>query len=286
MGEYRKLSIDSSRPEKNFERLISYVEPGDPFWKRLTIHSLERLTGRRKLEQMYQALKDRAVAPDTFWEAALAMLDIELDYDPERLHAIPERGPVVIIANHPFGVVDGLSICYLAGKVRPHFKILTNSVLCQDASLNRFMLPVDFGTTKEAIRTNIQTKNLALHTLEDDGAIVLFPGGGVSTAKYGLGPAQDLEWKRFAAKLIQTAEATVVPVYFHGQNSRLFQIVSQFSLTLRLGLLLREVTNKRGLTLQITIGRTISYSALAHLKDRQELLDRLRAITYELAHHP
>ena len=104
----------------------------------------------------------------------------------------------------------------------------------------------------------------------------------MSTAQRWFGPALDLEWKRFTAKLVQMTRATVVPIFFHGQNSRLFQIVSQFSLTLRLALLLKEVKNKMGLTIDVTIGNPIPFSELEHIKDRQELLNRLRVITYDL----
>ena len=80
--------------------------------------------------------------------------------------------------------------------------------------------------------------------------MVIFPAGGVSTSPNGLGRADDLEWKRFTAKVIQMAEATVVPVFVHGQNSRLFQLISQVSQTLRYGMLLNEVRNKMGRDLQ------------------------------------
>ena len=147
---------------------------------------------------------------------------------------------------------------------------------------NEFMLPVDFAETREAAKTNIETKRRAVETLNQDGAVVIFPGGGVSTSQGWFGPAKDLEWKRFTAKLVQTSRATVLPLFFHGQNSRLFQIVSQFSLTLRLALLLREVKNKMGLTIDVSIGNPIPFEALAHIKNRQELLNTLRDITYDL----
>jgi len=263
--------------------LISYADANDPLWKRITIHGIEKMTGKPELQRLYDEARSTPVPIRHFWELALRLLDIRLHYDTSKIASIPQTGPLVIIANHPFGVVDGIGICYLAGKIRPHFRILTNSVLCQDAELNQFMLPIDFAETREAARINIETKRLAVETLQQDGAVVIFPGGGVSTSQSWFGPAEDLEWKRFTAKLVQTAQATVLPIYFHGQNSRLFQIVSQFSLTLRLALLLREVKNKMGLTIDVTIGNPIPFQAMAHLKNRQKLLDWLRETTYGLA---
>ena len=115
------------------------------------------------------------------------------------------------------------------------------------------------------------------------GAVVIFPGGGISTAQGWRGQVTDLEWKRFAAKLIQISKATVIPLYFHGHNSRLFQIVSQFSPTLRLALLIHEARRLRNSTLKITIGAPLPYAALSQFKDRQALLDHLRQLVYKLA---
>ncbi len=269
---------------QTFEPRISYAAPTDPYWKRAVIRLIERLTGQPRLEQMYRALRmGDSFTPASFWKDSLDSLAVSLDFDPTTFEQIPQSGPLVVIANHPFGVLDGLSICHLASRMRPNFQILTNSVLCQDPALDPYLLPVSFDETREAMRMNIDTKQRALQTLEAGGAIVIFPGGGISTAAGWGGEVTDLEWKRFAAKLIQLSHATVIPIFFHGQNSRLFQMVSQFSLTLRLSLLLYEVNRMMGSTLQLVIGEPLPFEALAHIKDRQALLDHLRTHVYSLA---
>ena len=267
-----------------FEPRISYAAPTDPRWKRAIIRLIELLTGQPRLEKIYRALRlDADFAPESFWQDSLKALSVSLDYAHEAFDRIPKEGPLVVIANHPFGVLDGLTICHLASRMRNNFQILTNSVLCQDPALATHLLPVSFDETREAMLMNIKTKQQALQTLEDGGAIVIFPGGGISTAAGWRGQVTDLEWKRFAAKLIQLSSATVIPVYFHGQNSRLFQFVSQFSLTLRLALLLYEVNRMMGTTLQLEIGRPLPFAALAPIKDRQALLNHLREHVYNLA---
>lgn len=268
---------------QTFEPRISYAAPTDPAWKRAVIRMIERFTGQRRLEKMYRTLRmDAAFAPEFFWQDALNMLSVSLDYDRDAFDHIPPEGPVVVIANHPFGVLDGLTICHLASRMRPNFQILTNSVLCQDPALDPYLLPVSFDETREAMQMNINTKQGALETLKNGGAVVIFPGGGISTAAGWRGQVTDLEWKRFTAKLIQLSRATVIPIYFHGQNSRLFQVVSQFSLTLRLSLLLYEVNRMMGTTLRLEIGRPVPFAHLAHIKDRQALLDHLREHVYSL----
>lgn len=265
-----------------FEVRLSYAEPDDPVWKRLLIRGIEQISGRPHLEKLYREIRKEPFSAANFWRDSLAGLNVTLAYDHERLESIPKEGPLVFIANHPFGVIDGLSICFLASLVRSNFQILVNSVLCQDPKLEPYMLPVDFDETRDAMRTNIRTKHTALKTLETGGAIVIFPGGGVATANGWFGPVQDLEWKRFTANLVQSAKADVVPLFFHGQNGWLFQMVSQFSLTLRLALLLNEARKKIGSTIQVTVGQTIPFSELQTIRGRQPLIDNLRKRVYAL----
>lgn len=266
------------------EGRISYASPTDPVWKRSLIRLIEIATGQPKLERMYQTLRQQdSFDAATFWGNSLQKLKVTLDYNTSCLETIPDTGPLVIVANHPFGVLDGLTICHLASRMRANFQILTNSVLCTDPLLDPYLLPVSFDETREATRINIETRHRALHTLKNGGAIVIFPGGGISTAQGWWGEVTDLEWKRFAAKLIQQARATVVPIYFHGQNSRLFQIVSQFSLTLRLSLLLHELNRRSGTSLKISIGSPIAFTDISHIKNRQALLDFLRMHVYSLS---
>ena len=269
--------------QDSFEPRISYAAPTDPVWKRAIIKSIEFATGQPEIERMYQEVRNyEHFDPLQFWKNALDKLDVTLNFDQSLFQQIPKQGPLVLISNHPFGVLDGLSICYLASLLRPNFQILTNSVLCQDPALEPYLLPVDFDETRDAMRTNIDSKNRALQTMKADGAVVIFPGGGISTAQGMFGRVTDLEWKRFTAKLIQVSQATVVPLFFHGQNSRLFHVVSQFSLTLRLALLLWEVKRRMHSTIKVTVGTPLPYRTLSHLKDRQALLDHLRAHVYSL----
>ncbi|MEZ4701495.1 MAG: lysophospholipid acyltransferase family protein [Rhodothermales bacterium] len=255
---------------------ISYAAPEDPWPKRFAIRAIERLSGRPAIERRYRALRARLERPSDFWQAALDALGVALRYDERRLAAVPADGPLVVVANHPLGVVDGLALCALGNRLRPRFQILTNRALCTDPMLDPYLLPVDFAETREATRTNIATKQAALETLSAGGALLIFPAGGIATATGWRGPVVDLPWKRFAARLIQASGATVVPIFFYGQNSRLFQLVSQFSLTLRLALILHEVRRHRGRPLRIAIGEPIPFHDLAHLQDRQALLDVLR----------
>ena len=262
---------------------LSYASADDPVMKRLLIGTVEWVSGRGKLERLYDEVRLMELPSSRLWEVILEKLDLVLEYDPAPLLKVPQSGPVVFVANHPFGVLDGLILSYLVSRVRAQFFVLVNEVLCREELFRPYFLPVDFRETKEAARLNIRTKRQTLERLGAGEAMAIFPAGGVATARNGIGRAQDLEWKRFVGRVIRQTRSAVVPVYFHGQNSRLFQMASQVSLNLRLSLLLHEICNKIGKRISVDIGDPIPFSRLEEIKERQALVDRLREITFRLA---
>ncbi len=212
-------------------------------------------------------------------------LALDVRYDAAALARVPRTGPVVFVANHPYGVLDGIVISWLVEKLRSDFVVLTNAVLMRAPEVRHFILPIDFSETEEARRTNLASRAAARARLEAGGAVVVFPAGGVSTAPDPLGfkPAVDARWQPFVAQLIQRAKATVVPVWFGGQNSRLFQIASHVSVTLRLSQLFHEVKSRIGACLPVAVGAPIAFEEIAAIKDRQALADFLNARVYALA---
>lgn len=262
---------------------LSYSTPEDPLGKKMLIEAIEWLTGKPKLERKYRHIKGQNLPSHEMWKAMVEELKLTIALDHGQLDKIPTDGPVVFIANHPFGVLDGIVMGYLASMKRPAFKFLVNAVLCRDDQLNRYFLPVDFAETKAAQQTNINTRNEALQRLSDGEALVLFPAGGVATSPKLWGKAVDLEWKNFVLKLIRRSGAAVVPVFFYGQNSRLFQIASHLSMALRLSLLLHEVRNKMGSTLRLEVGDPIPFEQLPDIKDSKKLLRYLYESVHGLA---
>ncbi|MEL6250461.1 MAG: lysophospholipid acyltransferase family protein [Bacteroidota bacterium] len=262
---------------------ITYVSPYDPWAKRVLMALLERICGGKKIDKLYTEIRHTEMEPEQIWEKSIKKLELQLRYDEKKLLAAPKEGPLVFISNHPFGVVDGLILGYFAARIRKDFVVIVNEVLLgQDERIDSFLLPIDFRDTKSAMKANIRTKNETLNRLANGEALVIFPSGGVATSPKGFGKAEDLEWKRFVAKVIQQSKATVIPVFVHGQNSRLFQLVSQVSATLRLSMLLHEVKNKIGKPIYLEIGDPIPYEEVAHIRDRQKLLNHLWKVTHDL----
>lgn len=262
---------------------FSYASPEDPRFKRFVIQMIERMSGQPELKRMYLEHQNSPVPGESFWVAAKRKLRLDIDLNDDALGEIPATGPLVIVANHPFGVLDGLMVCWLVSLVRQDFKVLTNALLNRAEEIKPYLLPIDFEETKAALETNIRSRAEAKALLENGGVLIVFPGGTVSTTPSILSrSARDPEWKTFTGRMILQGKAPVVPVFFGGQNSMLFQVASHVSMTLRLSLLFKEVHDRIGDTLAIRIGRRIPYEKLKGFSDRKEMMSFLRDETYAL----
>ena len=267
---------------------FTYVSSADPLLKRIAIGALEVATGRNHLRRLYFEQQARAKAGESFFDLAIKALAVDLRYDPQRLAALPKDGPLVVVANHPFGVLDGIIMCALMRRARPDFLALANAVLLRAPEFRDHILPIDFSPTKEAARANTASRSKAVDHLRNGGCMVIFPAGAISTSPDPLGrlPAIDPPWTPFLARLVQSAKAPVAPIFFHGQNSRLFHLVSHINMTARLGLFFHELRGKIGSRCVVTIGEPINFSQMADLTDRQALVAHLRAATYQLSLAP
>jgi putative hemolysin len=269
--------------EEDDRYTFSYATADDSPLKRAVIRIIERMTGQPMLKAMYDDHRANPRSGERFWDAAIRYLKLNVVCDDEKLSGWPKTGPLVVVSNHPFGVLDGVVICHVVSKVRPDFLILTNAVLLRAEEMRSVLLPIDFAETEEALKTNLQTRKTAQKHVENGGCLIVFPAGGVSTTpKVWKKRAVDADWKTFTAKIISQAKAPVGPVYFEGQNSRLFQVASHISMTLRLSLLFKEVSNKIGSTIRVRVGDVTPYDKLPETKDRHAFMRILRQMSYAL----
>ncbi len=258
-----------------FEKL-SYANERDPRLKRWFIRSIEGLSGRDRFARLYDIWRSDIVGKtDRVFGKMLDLIDVHLNVQGQWPPANLPQGPVVIVANHPFGIGDGIAILALAEELGRPFRVLINNELLKVPEMAPYSLPVSFEETKEAMAINMKTRHEAVRLLKEGVTVIVFPAGGVATARRGFGRAEDLPWKIFPAKLIQAAGANVIPVYFEGQNGRLFHLASKLSLTLRISLLIREFRRLSGSTISARIGDLLNWEDLRAIPDRKDILARL-----------
>lgn len=263
---------------------LSYANERDPKFKRWFIRSIEGLSGRDRFTRLYDIWRNDIVGKtDRVFGKMLDLIDVDLNVEGQWPPADLPDGPVVIIANHPFGIGDGIAVLSLAEQLDRPFRVLINDELLKVPEMAPYSLPVSFEETKEALAINMKTRHEAHRLLQEGVTIVVFPAGGVATAKKGFGRAEDLPWKIFPAKLVQSAKANVIPVYFEGQNGRLFHLASKVSLTLRISLLIREFRRLSGSSMRVRVGTVMPWADLNVYSDRKDLLSKLYAAVFAMA---
>ena len=262
MTEPSKTSAsDDQTPSRVYDlRSLTYSETFDSSAKRWFIKSMEWMTGKIKVVSRVRRFERMGThTGQAFWPATMKAMGIEVQTPDDQLDNIPATGPVVFVANHPHGLVDGMILADLIGRRRNDYRILTRSLLTGiDESAGSYMIPVPFPHEQDAQRKMIEMRAKSMEHLGKGGLIALFPSGVVATSRTMWGPAVEEEWNVFTAKMIKRSGATVVPCYFPGSNSRAYQIANQISATLRQGLLLHEVAHAFDKPQKPVIGAPIS----------------------------
>ncbi|MBS8229099.1 lysophospholipid acyltransferase family protein [Vannielia litorea] len=254
---------------------------------RAFVKLMENATGRIGLIKRADGYEADVAQGADFWDVIRQRYGLSLRVTRGSLENIPREGPLVLVANHPYGILDGLMMGHMLRQTRGDFRILAHQVFKRSEELNRIILPIDFDGTREAQATNLATRREALGYLAQGGAIGVFPGGTVSTSAKLLSRPLDPGWRRFTAKMIARSGATVVPVFFEGSNSRLFQLASHIHSTLRIALLIKEFRARVDEPVEIAVGRPIPPQEIAaHGGDAKALMDFLREATYSLSDRP
>ena len=274
----------ASQPVPYDKRKLSYANTFTNPWKANTIRAMEWMTGKLPLLRLVRRFERIGPAEgQAFWSQALGLMKIDLLTPPEQIARIPAEGPVIVVANHPHGLVDGMVLAELIGRVRTDYKILTRNLLTGVKEIEQFMIPVPFPHEENAREESLAMRQRAMDHLKNGGVIALFPSGVVAASETLFGDAVEAVWNPFTAKMITRSGATVVPIHFPGQNSRAYQMANRISATLRQGLLLHEVVHSCKRPQSPIIGEPISAEDIREWGTKpREMMEWLRSHTLGL----
>jgi putative hemolysin len=250
---------------------------------------LEHILGLRGFDAIYQGghehyerqkPEDRTCG--AFFDGVVAALNAKCDLDLVTGFEFPKTGPLIIVANHPYGILDPCLLASYIGKHRRDLKVMTNSLLGVMPELKEHGILVNPFGGEEAAKSNIAGMKQALKHLNAGGAMLIFPSGEVSAYHIGKGIEEAL-WTKHVGSLVRRTQASVLPVYFPGSNSALFQMAGLIHPRLRTGLILREFCRQRDTTVEMIVGSVIPYSKLRKHEDDEALTKFLRIHTLVLA---
>jgi putative hemolysin len=228
-------------------------------------------------------LARRAGTGAPFSQRLLTALDIQFKIDDCDRKSLPAGGPAVIVANHPYGIVEGLILAALLDDVRPDWKIMVNLMLASIAELRAHMIPVNPFEAPEACARNWAPLREAVRLLAAGGALVMFPAGEVAHLNWTEHSIAEPPWKTTAARLALRSRSPIVPVFFEGANSMPFQVAGVLHPGLRTMGLAREFHKMRGKTVRLRIGKAIPYSVLRGYRDSEHATAYMRSRTLFLA---
>ena len=240
-----------------------------------------RFASVEKVRALYRRLQE---SPEGFQlESLLAAMQIDLRIDAADQSRIPARGPVVVVANHPYGVLDGAILTVLLTRVRPDVKVLTNYLLADVPELQNHCIFVDPFQTDRSLEVNRKALREALGWLQRGGMLAIFPAGGVSHWQMPTAQVLDSEWNDTAIRLIRRTGASAVPLYFAGHNGVGFQLLSLIHPKVRTAFLLQEFLRQEGKTVEIRAGSPVLAETIREISDDRDAMDYLRWRTYLLA---
>ena len=237
---------------------------------------LNKLTGMSKIRKMYeQNLQGKEEGE--FIDGVMNMLNVTFSLDPEELNRIPKEGPVIVVANHPFGAHDAILMASLLKEIRNDYKIMANGFFSAINELqDRLILVNAFKSRNSENRHSLRE---SVKFLKEGGILGVFPSGTVSHYDFKKKCVTDPEWSETIAGLVQLSGATVVPVHFSGRNSLRFNLAGMVHPALRTALLPREMMKRKN-EIQVHVGHPIDNTYLCNMKDRKQMTDYIRMRCY------
>jgi putative hemolysin len=279
---------------------IELTSPQFGWFLNLLLKLFERIIQLPKLNKVYKKIVLSIREDHNFWQASVQVLELKIQLSEIDLSKIPKNGPVLIVANHPFGGVEALVMGDILTKARKDFLFVANKTLNLLPEIKPYLISVSVDeekVTSAKIKNHNQIQKAVRH-LQSGGCVVMFPSGEIATARPPWGEANERKWNSTVARLAKSTQSKVVPIYFHGKNSPIFQWISllmlppknvfykwirKLTLFLRLSFMIFEILRKSKSQVEVKIGVPLSFDKYSHIKSYQALAEYFRLRTYLLA---
>lgn len=264
------------------ESKLKLPNPGKNPWTRMTFHCVNPVVSRflalNKLQHCYEkALQDHSQR--AFGAKVLSALNVDVSVIGDGLDQVPTEGPLIVVANHPFGGIEAMILDALFEKVRPDMKYIANFILEAIPEYRERFFPVDPFGGKGAVRRNLSGVRQAINWVKKGHALTIFPAGEVSHLHMKKRCVMDGPWLSMAARIVQTTRCPVLPICFIGRNSNMFQLMGLIHPRVRTLLLIREFLKKKNSTISVKIGSPVPAKKYERIDDPDKLTDYLRLRT-------
>jgi putative hemolysin len=271
-GQGHNVEFVISLPQAFGGRIAPFAQP-----------AIQHILRWQELNELY-ACVNQPEDEAHIWERILRSLNVAYQVSPEDLANIPAHGPLVAVANHPYGGIEGVILAALLRSVRSDVKVMANLVLCSFPGLRKSLIPVDPFGKETSARCNVRGLKAAIEWVRKGGALAVFPAGEVAHVDMNQLAITDPAWHEAVAAIIRRTSAAAIPVYFAGSNGPLFQLMGMVHPVLRTVLLPSELLNKRNRVFKVRVGHPLPHKRLISFPDDAEITAYLRWRTYLLGH--
>jgi putative hemolysin len=268
------IDLTSGFDSQVMRRTMALIQPA--------VETLLHLDRVNRCYAEYHETLDACKGPLEIFQSALTSMGVGYELSAEDLRNIPTRGPLVVVANHPFGGVEGVILGTVLLQVRSDLRILANYLLKRVDGIGDTIVPVDPFEAPGSEKGNLRGLKTALAWLKAGGVLATFPAGEVASFRWKKGRVADPAWSLHVAAIARRTRAAVLPVFFPGRNSLLFQLLGVLHPRLRTALLPRELMNKAGRRVRLFVGKAIPWQVLKRYETDAELIEYLRLRTHFL----
>lgn len=269
--------------EINLEELIKSKNPKifekyPKFLLNFAFFIISKILHLKEINQFIR--KSKNLTDLDYTNAVFEMLNFSYNYNSIDLNKIPKEGRLVIVANHPLGALDGLSIVEMVRKVRPDAKIVVNDLLSNLNNLDGLFLPVDLYNTKSQRENLLKISKM----MKEEKCVIFFPAGMVSRLVNG--KIRDPKWNKGAITIARKFQAPILPIFISGRNSYSFYILAKIKSIFATFLLPREMFKKRNYVLNYKFGNLVNYEVFDEIKSDRELTEILKEYVYNITEKP